>query len=164
MRRTWSLGGDGLAGGGDVVEFAFDGHERGAFDGVGVNLLAADHHLALGQAVFLEEGLDGLQVVGGGHVHDGEVFVVEAAVGGGAVVVALDEVVEHALMRFDVALGVHGHEGGELEEAGVDAAEGAGVPVGDGGDDMLLEPGDRVLGGELGDGGGRGAGVDRVRP
>ncbi len=93
-----------------------------------------------GEIVLLEEGLDRLQVVARRHVHDGEVFVVEAAMRGGAVLVALDEVVEHAAVRLDVAIGVHRDEGRELQEAGIDPAERAGMPRRHGRDHVPLEP------------------------
>ena len=44
------------------------------------------------------------------------------------------------LVRVDVALEVHAHEGGELHEARIDAAEGAVVAEGDRRDQVLLEP------------------------
>ena len=72
---------------------------RDAADRLEIDRLAAMHHLALGQGVLHEHGLDGLEVELGRQVHDGEIFVVELAVLLGGVAVALDEVLEHVAMR-----------------------------------------------------------------
>jgi len=45
----------------------------------GIDVNAAMHHLALGQGMKHEHGVDGLQIVLGREIHDGEIFVVEFA-------------------------------------------------------------------------------------
>ena len=60
-----------------------------------------------------------------------------------------------------MAVQVHAHEGGELQEAGIDAAHRAGVAPGHGADQVLLEPLDRLAGGQFVDLGGVDAAVDR---
>ena len=47
-------------------------------------------------------------------------------------------------VRPDVPVDVHGQEGGELQEAGIDAPHGAAVAKGHGDDQVALEPSDRV--------------------
>ena len=69
-----------------------------------------------------EHRLDGLQIELGRQVHDGEILVVELAVLLGRIAVAVDEMAEQAAMRLDVAIEVHGHEAGELQEARIDVA------------------------------------------
>ncbi len=125
-------------------------------------MLIAHRHAALGEIVLLEECLDRLQIVARGHVHDSEVFVIKAAVRGGTVLVALDQVVEHLAMRRDMAVGVHRDERGELQETRIDPAECASVPRRYARRHVPLEPFDRVLLGEPGDDGRRCPGVDRA--
>jgi hypothetical protein len=81
---------------------------------------------AVDQLEVLEHGGDGFQVVVGVHVEHGVVLVIELAVVLGAGVVALDQVLEVVVVAGGVAVGVHGHKAGVLQEAGVDAAAGAG--------------------------------------
>ena len=88
----------------------------------GIDRRAAMRHLALGQRVADEHRLHRLQVELGGQVHDGEIFVVEVAVLLGAVAVVLDQMHEELLVRRDVAVEVHAHEAGELQEARIDVA------------------------------------------
>ena len=52
-------------------------------------------------------------------------------------------------VRLHVAVEVHGHEGGELQEAGIDAPHGTAIAEGHGGDQVALEPRDRVARREL---------------
>ena len=103
------------------------------------------HHLALRQGVLHEHGLDGLEVELGREVHHGEIFVVEVAVLLGVVAVALDEVLEHLAMRLEVAVDVHRHEAGELQEAGIDVAHEAGVGQRHLDDAVAAEPLDAAL-------------------
>ena len=87
-----------------------------------IDQLAAMRHLALRQRVAHEHRLDRLHVIGGVEVHHRQIFVVEVAVLLGRIAVALDEMVEHVEMGVDVAVEIHRHEAGELEEAGIDLA------------------------------------------
>jgi hypothetical protein len=96
---------------------------------------------AVDQREVLEHGLDGVEVVLGRHVEHGVVLVVELAVRLGAVVVAADQVEEVVVVARQVAVGVHRHEAGVLQEARVDAAPGAGVVGRHAEDDVVLEPG-----------------------
>jgi hypothetical protein len=100
--------------------------KRGGGDVLRAHRLALDDPGAVDQREVLEHGLDGVQVVLGRHVQHGVVLVVELAVRLGAVVVALDQVEEVVVVAGQVAVGVHGHEAGVLQEARVDAAPGAG--------------------------------------
>ncbi len=60
----------------------------------GIDRLAAMGHLALGQGVADEHGVDRLQVELGGQVHDRQIFVIELAMLLGRIAVALDEMTE----------------------------------------------------------------------
>ena len=102
--------GQGLADAGDVVLLAFDRHDGAAADGHQVDRLVPVHHLALGQPMLDEDRVDGLEVELRGQVHDGEIFVVELPVLLGRIAVALDEMLEHVVMRRQVTVDVHGHE------------------------------------------------------
>ena len=66
-----------LAKPGYIVLLALDGHQRGVADRGEVDQPAAMEHLALRQLVLDEHLIDGLQVIFGGEVHHGEIFVVE---------------------------------------------------------------------------------------
>src|SRR4051812_4599049 len=57
------VGGLGLAGAGDVVEFAFDGEQGNVGDVLWTHQFAADFPGAAGQIEVLEHGLDGFQIV-----------------------------------------------------------------------------------------------------
>ena len=74
-------------------------------------------HLALRQQVELEHLLDRLEIEIRAHVHDREIFLVEVADRVRLLDVAGDAVVEKVDEGFRVPLGVHAHEGAELEEA-----------------------------------------------
>ena len=87
---------------------------------VEVDELAAMLHLALGQRVPDEHRLDRLHVIGRVQVHHREVLVVEVAMLLGQVAVAVHEMVEHLEMGVDVAVEVHRHEAGKLQEARID--------------------------------------------
>ncbi|KAG0936938.1 hypothetical protein G6F31_015664 [Rhizopus arrhizus] len=139
----------GLAEAGDVVQLAFDAQQRGIADGRRVDLLAIDHPLATRQQEVLEHHADGVQVVLGRHVQHRVVFVVEAAMRFGVAVVAAQQVQVELVVRLHVAVGIHGHEPGMLQEARIHAATGAGVAGRHGVDDVVLEPRQRVLRGQV---------------
>ena len=63
-----------------------------------IDLAAPVHHLALGQEMALEDDVDRLQVEFRGHVADRAIFLVEILARIGALVVALDEMLEHLQM------------------------------------------------------------------
>jgi hypothetical protein len=88
---------------------------------LGPHQLAAMGQFALGQQVLLEDDVDGLEVELLGQVQHRQVLVVELQVLVGAVAVALHQVLEIALVRLLVLLGVHAHEAGQLHEARIDA-------------------------------------------
>ncbi|MNV28879.1 hypothetical protein D3C71_1200840 [compost metagenome] len=92
------------------------------------------------QFVVLENGLDGFQVVIGVHVEHGVVLVVELAVGLGAGVVALDQVLEVVIVAAGVAVRVHGHKAGVLQKTRVHAPSCAGEVLGHAVDHVVLEP------------------------
>ena len=87
---------------------------------VEIDQLAAMRHLALRQGVADEHRLDRLHVIGGVEVHHRHIFVVEVAVLLGRVAVARHQMVEHVEMGVDVAVEIHRHEAGKLEEARID--------------------------------------------
>lgn len=58
----------------------------------------------------------------------------------GAVAVALDQVVEQTDMGADMAIEVHGHETGQLDEAGIDRPHETGMREGYAIDHAVLEP------------------------
>ena len=88
---------------------------RGSIDG------ALELHPALRQQAFLKHLLDRLEIEIGAQIHDREIFLVEFMDRVGLFEIARDPVLEHVDEGFGVALGVHAHEGGELQEAGIDA-------------------------------------------
>ena len=151
----------GLAEAADVVALALDRHERGVADRRAVDLLPRCIIVPSRQGVVLEHGLDRLQVELGRQVHDRQVLVVEVLVLLDRVAVALDEIVEQVDVRVHVALEVHGHEAGELDEARIDVAHEAGVRQRHGRDHVLLEPVDRARLRQLVDGGRVAPRVDR---
>ncbi len=119
--------GDALAGGRDVVVGAFHRHDRDVPDRGQVDV-AAPHGEGVGRDLsVLEDALHGRKVELGGHVHDGEVFVVELVVlvvlGRLAARLGEDLVGKGAAVR----LGVHGDERGQLGEAGIDHPAGAAI-------------------------------------
>ena len=65
--------------------------------------------------------------------------------------------------RLGMALGVHAHEGGKLQEAGIDPSPSALEPRGHDSDQIVAKPRERFLVGELIDLVGRDAHVDRPR-
>ena len=167
LERFRQVGGDGqrrlgLADARDVVALAFDREDADVGDRARIDLAAAMQHLALGKGVRLEHHRDGLEVEFGGHVADRAIFLVELHRRIGALVVALDEMLEHLPMRDEVVAEVHRHETGELQEAGVHLPARAGIAHRHGGDDVLLEPAERALGRQRVDRGGRLARVDRA--
>ena len=97
-------------------------------------------HLALGQGVADEHGLDGLQVELGGEIHDREIFVVELAMLLRGIAVGLHEVKEQLAVRLDMAVEVHAHEAVQLQEARIDVAQEARVRERHLGDDVAAEP------------------------
>ena len=69
-----------------------------------------------------EDGVDGLEIEFGGQVHHREIFVIEIAMLFRRIAVAFDEMVEHVEMGVDVAVEIHRHEAGKLQEARIDLA------------------------------------------
>src|SRR5947207_4790350 len=96
---------------------AFDGEQRAVAYLARIDPAAAMGHLALGQSVAYEDGIDRLEIVLGGQVHDGEIFVVELAVLLHRVAVALDQMDEQVAVRVHMAIEVHADETLELQEA-----------------------------------------------
>ena len=157
----------GLACAGDIVQFAFDCEQRGVLDVLRAHTLQiafGGAHIpgAVDQAIFLEHGTDGFQIVVRVHVQDGVVLVVELAVRFGAGVVALDQVLEVVVMADHVAVRVHGDKAGVLQKAGVHTATCAGEAVGHRVDDVVLKPLVTALGGQVVHCGGGAARVNRA--
>ena len=82
---------------------------------------ALELHLAERQQVFLEHLLDRFEIEIRAQIHDREIFLVEFMDRVGLLEIAGDAMFEHVDEGFGVALGVHAHEGGKLQEAGIDA-------------------------------------------
>ena len=99
--------------------------------------------------VFLEHPLHRLQEVFRRHVHDSQVFVIEAAMGFGALAVPRHQMLEHAQMRADMAVEVHPHEARELHEARIDPPPEPRIGRRHGLDQHLLEPPPAVRPGEF---------------
>ena len=89
--------------------------------------------------MLLEHHVDGLQVEFGGHVAHRQIFVV-AARGVRAFIVADHQMLEHLPMADEVRPQVHGHEAGQLQEAGINFPPRTRIDHRHGGDDVLLEP------------------------
>ncbi len=106
-------------------------------------------HLALRQRVADEHGVDRLQIILRGQVHDGEILVIELAVLLRRVAVALHQMEEQVAVRVDVAVEIHADEAVELQEARIDVAHHAGMRERHLGDDVAAEPFDAALLGEL---------------
>ena len=115
----------------------------------GIDHAVAMRHLALGQRVADEHGVDGLQIEFGGQIHDREIFVVELAVLVGAVAVALDQMHEQIAVRLDMAVEVHADEAVQLQKAGIDVAHEAGMRERHLADDVAAEPVEAALLGQL---------------
>ena len=155
--------GRGLADRADVVALAFDREQHRALDRPRLDRLALPFELAERQRTFLEDQAHGLQIEFRGEVEHGEIFVVERLRDLRLLVLALGEIVVELAMRLHMALDVHAHEGGELHEARIDPAERARIAQRHGGDQIALEPFDRLRIGELVHLGRIDAGVDRPR-
>ena len=141
--------GTGLAGGRDVVQFAFDRHHGGMPDRRGIHALAPPLHGALRQRILLEHVLHGLEVELRRQVYDREELVVERAVLLGAVAIALDQMLEQLDVLADMAVQVHRHEAGKLDKSWIDLAKAAGIISRNGLDDVALEPAQRLVLGQL---------------
>src|SRR5581483_11083251 len=128
--RAQVMGRRRLAQRADVVALAFHCEQRGAADGAGLDARAAVVELAPGQPGLLENPLDRLKVELGREVQHGEILVVEGLGGLRLLDVAAGQVLVEVQVCLAVAVDVHGHEGGELHEAGVDPPPGAGVAGG----------------------------------
>ena len=139
-----------------------DGHQGDVADRRQAHRLARELHGAERQGVLLEHLLDGLEVEFGGHVHHREVFVVEAVVG--VVIRCLPARRAHDLVAECRAMtvGVHRHEGGELQEAGIDQAAHALVLEAHALDHQAFELAHRHRRAEIRDLGRGGGGVDRA--
>ena len=82
--------------------------------------------------------------------------------GFGAATVTTHQILEVVVVAGGVAVRVHGHETGVLQETGVDATTGAGIVVRHAVDHVGLEPGQAALDRQVVYGGGRLGGVDRA--
>ena len=104
----------------DVVAPAFDGQQRGVADRAGIDLAAAIGEVAGREFGLLEDPVDRLDVEFLGEVEHGEILVVEGLDLLGLGGLARRQVLVELLVRVAVALHVHRHEGGELQEARID--------------------------------------------
>jgi hypothetical protein len=159
------VGGLGLAGARDVVQFTFHGEQRRGGDVLGthaLDLAFGRAHIpgAVHQLVFLEHRLDGFQVVVGVHVEHRVVLVVELAVGFGAGVVALDQVLEVVIVAGGVPVRVHRHKARVLQEARVHTPASAGEVVWHAVDHIVFKPLIAAVHGQVVHGRGRSARVN----
>ena len=69
-----------LAGRGDVVFLALDCLDGDLGDRSEIDLMSSDDKFVLRNLALLEDTVDGGEVEFGGHVHDSQIFVVEAVV------------------------------------------------------------------------------------
>ena len=135
----------GLAKAGNVVVLAFDREQGDIADRRRIDAYAAMRHLALGQGVADEHGIDGLQVEFRRQVHHRQIFVVEIAVLLGIVAIMLHQMHEEVLVGDDVAVEVHAHEARKLQEAGIDLAAEARHRPRRAHDDVVAEPVDALF-------------------
>ena len=79
--------------------------------------------------MFLKHKLDGFQIELGGQIEHREIFVVKRFCLGRLHCFAIRQVFVQLMMRLNVTLDVHTHEGRKLNEARVDLPASASVPV-----------------------------------
>src|SRR5690606_11232156 len=104
----------------DVVILTFDSEKSDIADRSRLDRSSAMDHLSLGQSVAHKDGIYGLQVELGGQIHDRQIFVIELAMPFGSVSIVADEIHEEILVRRDMALKIHAHEAGKLQETWID--------------------------------------------
>ena len=160
--REQAEGGEALAGGRDVVLLALDDLDRDIGDRADVDRRAFEREGVGRDLAVLEHALDGGEVELGRHVHDREVFVVEAVVLVEVARVALGHAHDLVGKGLGMGLAVHRHEGGELQEARIDHPAHARVLEADALQDEVFELSHRHAAAEVGDVGARGVGVDRA--
>ena len=139
------MGGLGLAVAGNVVEFAFDGKQRGGLDCRRIDLLAHDDHLSLRQMMLLKYGFNGIEIVFRRKVHHGVVFVIKFAMGLGAFAVAFDQMMVIILVGIDVPIGIHGDKTGELQKPWIHLATVTGILNRHAANHFIFEPGDGMF-------------------
>src|SRR5580693_6690835 len=97
----------GLADARYVVMLAFDREQANPLDGREIDGPAAMSHLTERQRMTYKDGIDSLQIILSGEIHNGEIFVVEFLVFVRRVAVAAHQVHEQLLVRFDMAVEIH---------------------------------------------------------
>lgn len=97
------------------------------------------------QVEALEHPLDRLEVELGRQVHHREVFLVEPADRVGALGVAVDDVMEQVHECLGMAVQIHAHESGDLQEARIHAPHRTGMTPRHGADQRALEPLDAAV-------------------
>src|SRR5437879_5953142 len=140
------MGGGCLTGAADVVELALDRQQRRCPDRAEVDVPAPVGEFALRQQGLLEYVAQGLEIEFGRQVGDGEIFIVELLDRFRLAGVPLGETVVQLAMGLPVALHVHGHEGGKLNESWIDAPPRPAVAPRYGGNQIALEPIERSAG------------------
>ena len=152
---------------GYVVQLALNGQHGGAGDVLWANqfvfaLEVFNVPSTVHQTVVLENCLDGFQIVISVHVEHSVVLVIELSVRFCAGVVALDQVFEVIVMACGMAIRVHGHEAGVLQETRVDTTSGAWKVTGHFVNHIVFEPFETLVGGQIIHRGGRLARIDRA--
>ena len=77
--------------------------------------------------MLLENPGDGLEEKLGRQVHDREILVIELTVLLSTVAIPAHQVFEQLHVSIDVPVEVHRHETGQLDEAGINPTEAAGI-------------------------------------
>src|SRR6266851_3548614 len=105
------------------IALALDGEQHGALDGARIDPLALPFERAERQGMLLKNQADGLEIELGAEVEHREIFVIEGLGDLRLLELALGQIVVELAVRLYVPLDVHAHEGGELDEARIDATE-----------------------------------------
>src|SRR5689334_286393 len=117
----------GLARRADVVVLALDTEQRRLGNRRGLNIATSRDEATGRERMLPEYAPHSLQIEVRRQVHHAEVFVVERLGRLRALAVATHEITEKLRVRGDVPIEVHADETDQLQEAGIDASEGAGI-------------------------------------
>ena len=85
------------------------------------------HHQTLGQGVGFKYRFHGFEIKISGQIHHCQILIIECLMLIYRIAIALDEIIEKIDMRLGVTLQVHGHETGELHEAGINRPHETGI-------------------------------------
>src|SRR5262249_59388495 len=114
-----------LARPGDIVFFTLNGHQAWMSYIRQPNRTVARSHEPTRQQMPEKGGVQCLQIELGSEVHHRKILVVKLPVLSGGVAVAMNEMREHFSLCLQMAVEIHQHEAGELQEPRVDLAAAA---------------------------------------